>query len=175
MLTSAASSDSFAALRFTAFQRLLASSAGASFAGQAFSVVIGYQVYQLTQSPLALGLLGLASALPALSLALVGGHFADQRDRRRILLVTRALLVACAFGFAGLSLAGAATSVGGLFALVVLMGFARGFGDPAASAFETRLVPAGVYVNASAWLGSVRQVAGILGPVLGGLVLARSA
>jgi MFS family permease len=64
-------------------------------------------------------------------------------------------------------------SVVGLFALVIGMGFARGFGDPASSAFETRIVPPGAYVNASAWLGSVGQTAGILGPILAGVVLAR--
>lgn len=165
--------DSLAALRYPNFRRLLTSSASASFAGQAFAVVIGYQVYQLTNSALALGVLGLCSALPSLSLALLGGHFADRLDRRRILLVTRALLVAVALLFAALSLAGPATPVAGLFLLVILMGFARGFGDPASSAFETRIVPSHAYVNASAWLGSVGQVAGILGPVLGGALLAR--
>ncbi|ACO47529.1 MFS transporter [Deinococcus deserti] len=173
MTTPAASPDAFAALRFADFRRLLVSSASASFAGTAFSVVIGYQVYALTKSPLILGLLGVATALPTLSLALLGGHYADRLDRRRILLVTRALLVLSGLAFAGLSLAGPATSVTGLFLLVVLMGFARGFGDPASSAFETRIVPARVYVNASAWLGSVGQVAGILGPVLAGLFLTR--
>lgn len=168
-----ASPDAFAALRFADFQRLIASSASASFAGQAFSVVIGYQVYQLTGSALALGLLGLATALPTLSLALLGGHYADRLDRRRILLVTRALLVLSGLAFAVLSLSGSATSVVLLFALVILMGFARGFGDPASSAFETRIVPPGAYVNASAWLGSVGQAAGILGPILGGVILAQ--
>ncbi|PYE52808.1 MFS transporter [Deinococcus yavapaiensis] len=165
--------DSLAALRYPNFRRLLTSSASASFAGQAFSVVIGYQVYQLTNSALALGVLGLCSALPSLSLALLGGHFADRLDRRRILLVTRGLLIVAALLFAALSLAGPSTPVAGLYLLVVMMGFARGFGDPASSAFETRIVPQSVYVNASAWLGTVGQVAGIAGPILGGALLAR--
>jgi MFS family permease len=173
MTTPPVPADAFAALRFADFRRLLVASASASFAGTAFSVVIGYQVYALTQSPLVLGLLGVATALPTLSLALLGGHYADRLDRRRILLVTRALLVLSGLAFATLSLAGPATPVAGLFLLVVLMGFARGFGDPASSAFETRIVPAGAYVNASAWLGSVGQVAGIIGPVLAGLFLTR--
>ncbi|PTA68579.1 MFS transporter [Deinococcus arcticus] len=173
MTTPSSPPDAFAALRFPDFRRLLVASASASFAGTAFAVVIGYQVYALTRSPLMLGLLGVATALPTLSLALLGGHYADRLDRRRILLVTRALLVLGGLAFAALSQAGPATSVAGLFLLVVMLGFARGFGDPAASAFETRIVPPSVYVNASAWLGSVGQVAGILGPTLAGLFLAR--
>ena len=165
--------DPFVALRYPAFRRFVAASAGASFAGMAFSVAIGYQVYELTRSPLVLGLLGVATALPTLSLALIGGHYADRVDRRRILLTTRALLVACAVVLAALSTAGSATSVTALFALVVLIGFARGFGDPASSAFETRIVPPNAYVNASAWMGSVGQAAGILGPVLAGVALAK--
>jgi MFS family permease len=103
-------SDPFAALRFVNFRRLLTSSAGASFAGQTFTVVIGYQVYQLTGSALALGLLGLATAVPTLSLALLGGHYADHRDRRRILLITRALLVLSGLAFALLSSWGGAAA-----------------------------------------------------------------
>ena len=54
----------------------------------ALLTVLGYQVYQLTHDPFALGLLGLVAGLPALALGLFGGHVADRRDRRTIIVVT---------------------------------------------------------------------------------------
>src|SRR4051812_19213188 len=75
------------------FLRLLGASAFSTLAGRALAVVIIYQVYELTHSKLAIGWLGLAEAIPALSLALFGGHVADRTSRRRIMLITQAAAV----------------------------------------------------------------------------------
>lgn len=155
--------DPSAALRFPEFRALLLSSAASSLASRMLAVAVGFQVYELTRSPLALGWLGLA---------LLGGHSADRMDRRRILLVTRLVFAACAAGLALVSWEAGPGTLGLLYALVFAAGVARGFGDPAAAAFETRIVPAPAFVNASAWLGSVGQATGIVGPALGGLLLA---
>ncbi|MBB5234418.1 MFS transporter [Deinococcus budaensis] len=173
----AARPDASAALRFPEFRALLLSSAASSLASRMLAVAVGFQVYELTRSPLALGWLGLVEAVPALGLALIGGHYADRLDRRSILLVTRLVFAACAAGLAFVSWeAGPQTPVTQtlalLYGLVFVAGVARGFGDPASSAFETRIVPAPAFVNASAWLGSVGQATGIVGPALGGLLLA---
>src|ERR1044072_1009576 len=74
------------------FRFLLAAIASSTLAGQALALVVGYQVYAITHSPLSLGILGLIEAIPALSLALYGGHVADRHDRRWILQVTSATL-----------------------------------------------------------------------------------
>ena len=159
--------DSLAALRFPAVRWLLLSGTTESLASRALAVVIGYQLYQVTRSPLALGWLGLVEAIPALSLALLGGHFADRRDRRRIVLVTRAVMMLTALAMSFFS-AGAAVSLAALYALVFVSGLARGFGEPAASAFEMQVVPSQVYVNAASWLGSASLGAAMLGPAVGG-------
>lgn len=157
------------ALSYPAFRYLMAATIGSSLASRALAVVIGFQIYQITKSPLALGWLGLWEALPAVGLALFGGYFADQHDRRRILLVTRAASVVCAVLFALLSGNIETMGLTGLYALVFIAGIARGFGDPAASAFETQVVPMKAYINASSWLGSAWQACSIIGPALGGL------
>jgi len=54
----------------------------------AIATVVAFQTYQVTGEPLALGLLGLVEAIPALALMLLGGHVADRRDRRSIILVS---------------------------------------------------------------------------------------
>src|SRR5437764_12414162 len=78
------------------FRLLLTSITCSTLAGQALVLVVRIQVYELTNSPLALGLLGLVEAVPAISLALYGGHVADRHDRRWILRTTAAILTLCA-------------------------------------------------------------------------------
>ena len=160
--------DSLAALRIPAVRWLLLSGTAESLAARALAVVIGFQLYRLTRSPLALGWLGLVEAIPALGLALLGGHFADRRDRRRIVLVTRGIMLLVAVAMSLFS-AGEVVSLAALYALVFASGLARGFGEPAASAYEMQVVPAQVYVNAASWLGSAGLAASMLGPALGGL------
>src|SRR3954467_15008962 len=58
-----------------------------TLANQIQGTVVAYQIYELTRDPLSLGAVGLAEALPFVSLALLGGHVADARDRRRIALI----------------------------------------------------------------------------------------
>ena len=164
--------DSLAALRFPAVRWLLLSGVSESLASRALAVVIGYQLYRVTHSPLALGWLGLVEAIPALGLALFGGHFADRgfasgEGRRRIVLFTRAVMLLAALLMSFFS-AGETVNLAALYALVFMSGLARGFGDPAASAFEMQVVPAAVYVNAASWLGSASLGAAMLGPAVGG-------
>jgi hypothetical protein len=64
---------------------------------RALAVVIGFQIYKITHSALALGWLGLVEAIPALSLVLIGGYVADHFSRRKILLITRGSSCICAW------------------------------------------------------------------------------
>ncbi len=157
-----------AVLRLPEFRYLLCANGFSTLAGRALAVVIGYQVYKLTRDPLALGWLGLFEALPALSLALFGGHVADRTDRRRIILLTQSVSVLCALGFAFLSAQGHSSKLIGLYVIVFMAGIARGFADPASTAFEAQVIPREVYVYASSWSSSVWQSCAILGPALGG-------
>ncbi|MFC0186251.1 MFS transporter [Pseudarcicella hirudinis] len=56
-------------------------------------VVLGYEVYKISHDPLALGLIGLAEALPYISLALFGGHVADRRDKKTIMLISLLVII----------------------------------------------------------------------------------
>ena len=134
-------------------------------------VAVPYQVYLLTQSSLAVGLLGLFSAIPLIALSLFGGVIADRVDRRRLLLVTQvslalvslAFAVATQLGFASLPLLYALTAVGSC--LVALDQPARSALAP--SLLERRLIPAGAALSQSQY-----QVAGIVGPAIAGVVIA---
>ena len=70
--------DSYAALRIPGFRRFIASLLAQTLGSQMQAVVVGWQVYALTHDPLALGLVGLAEALPFLSTVLFAGHAADR-------------------------------------------------------------------------------------------------
>ncbi len=152
------------------FRRLLVLIAVSGLAGSALAVVLGYQIYTITGSPLALGYLGLVEVIPAISLALFGGHVADRADRRSILLVTQSVAVFCALFFAHLSSGPAPPAVTALYAVVFLAGIARGFSGPAFSAFEVQVVPREQLLQASGYLTATGQTFGILGPALGGVV-----
>ncbi|MEO7359633.1 MAG: MFS transporter, partial [Gemmatimonadaceae bacterium] len=103
--------------------------------------VVGWQVYDLTHDPLALGFIGLAEALPAIATALYAGHVADTRDRRRITLAALLVLVMCSMGLWVLSrpLVGGvamlpAQRLHAIYAVIVVSGVARAFLQPARQA-----------------------------------------
>jgi MFS family permease len=131
------------------------------------AVAVGWQVYALTGRKLDLGLVGLAQFVPFILFSLVGGHAADRFDRRRILLVCYGLQAACAlllFGFAVREL----RDVRLIYAALALFGIARAFSAPAQQALLPHLVPPELFSRAIAVASSVRQVATISGPALGG-------
>lgn len=141
-----------------------------TLAGRGLAVVVGYQVYEFSKSPLALGLLGLVEAVPALSLALYGGHVADRSDRRSILRTTLGALVVCAASFALLTLnAGGSATLPLLYGVVFIAGIARGFAAPAAAALEAQIVPRDLLVQSSSWLSAAWLGCAVVGPVLAGL------
>jgi predicted MFS family arabinose efflux permease len=140
-------------------------------ATQIQSAVLGWQVYLLTDDPFALGLVGLAEAVPFLALTLVGGWAADRNDRRRV-----SLLSFGAVGLSGLALLllslGRPPSVLPLYGAQVLAGVGRAFFRPASAALGSELVPREHYQNAATWRSSFFHVAMVLGPALCGVLIA---
>lgn len=163
--------DPYGALRLPEFRYWMGAASFSTLAGRALALTLAFQIYQLSRDPLALGILGLVEAIPAIGLSLFGGHYADRYDRRMIALVTRAVSVLAAIAFAVLSLNVAVVGLAAVYAVVFVVSMARGFGDPAVSAFEAQVVPRELYVNAATWTGSIGQATAIGGPALGGLVI----
>ncbi len=157
-----------AILKLPEFRFFVMSVALSSLATRALAVVIGYQIYKITHSPLALGWLGLIEAVPAISLSLFGGYVADRFDRRSILLTTKIASTLCAGTLALLSLNPQTANVLFLYAVVFAAGIARGFSDPAQTAFEARVIPKELTVTGSAWVASTWIGTSIVGPALAG-------
>ncbi len=153
------------ALRIADIRFFIGATAFFTLASRALAVVIGFQIYRITRNPLSLGWLGLIEAIPALSLVLFGGYVADHFNRKRILLITRAVSCICAAGLAVISLRnGSSGSLAGLYTVIFLAGIARGFADPANTAFEAQIVPKHLTVNAASWISSTWVTCAVVGP-----------
>jgi MFS family permease len=140
---------------------------------EAQSVAVAWQVYQLTNSALDLGLTGLALFLPGLFFMLAAGHAADRFDRRKIILLCYELQAVCTVVLLWLSLSATALAHGRvwpIYAVLIGIGFGRAFSGPAASALLPSLVPKDHFVNAVTWGATVYQIANMSGPAVGGLL-----
>jgi MFS family permease len=136
---------------------------------QMLAVVIGWKIYELTDSAFDLGLVGLIQFIPAVVLTLLVGHVADRYDRR---LIVRGAQSVYALG-ALLIIAGLLTgtlSRNLLFCAVFLIGCARAFEAPTAHSLVPVLVPVSMISRATAGWASANQMAAICGPALGGLL-----
>jgi MFS family permease len=133
-------------------------------------VALAWQIYLLTHSPIALGLLAAFKVVPVIVLALGGGVMADAFDRRRVMIVTQTIMAATSAALALLTASGRATT-GHLYALVAISAATTAFDNPARQSLVVNLLPAkdlpnGLALGITGW-----QVATVVGPAIGGLML----
>lgn len=166
--------DFYAAIHVRDFRLFVMSRLFITLAIHLQSVVVGWQVYELTHDPLALGLIGLAEAIPSISVALYAGHVADITDRKKILQSCEGALCLCSAALLFFTLpAGEGFLQHGawpVYAVIFISGIARGFYSPAAFSFMPQLVNRELYQNAILWNMVVWQCAAVCGPMLGGLL-----
>src|SRR5262245_11180854 len=111
------------------------------------SVGVAWQVYQITKNPLALGLLGLAEALPFLASSLWAGQLVDRHHKKWIMMGADALLFSATASFLGLNFIPRAP-LAAVYAAVGLTGVAVSFGSVASSVFVQMLIPKEKYSRA---------------------------
>ena len=157
-------------LRRPDFFKLWSGLAVSQIGSQVTQVAVAYQVYLLTHSALSLGLIGLFRFLPIAIAAFVAGPLADARDRRRLMLVTQSTLLVNSAAMAVLSHFGWVTP-GVIYAFVALSGLGFAFDAPARHSLVPSLVPAEELPNALSLNITVFQLATVIGPGLGGLLL----
>jgi MFS family permease len=161
--------DRFAAFRHKAYARYFVARFLSYFALQIVIVAVGWQIYDLTRDPFDLGLVGLIQFAPALLLMLVTGSVADRFSRRGIILGCDIVEAGCVLALALMTWHGLFSPLP-IFAVLLVMGIARAFLGPASQALAPNLVPAKDLPNAVAWNSSAWQTAGVVGPVVGGLL-----
>lgn len=172
-MTAPAPHDPYAALRLPAYRRFITFLLCQTLATMMQGVVVGWQLYLVTRDPLALGLVGLAEALPFIACALPAGQLADRVDRRRLCLAALIVLGACSATLFGLTAADLlrADTAWAVYGVIFLSGIARSFLQPTRTALSADLVPRELYVNSITWRSSTWQFAAVAGPAIGGLLL----
>ncbi|MGK9154969.1 MFS transporter [Acinetobacter radioresistens] len=170
--------DAFAALRYRDFSIITLNQFCLTLAILIQEIIVAYSLYQITKDPLTLGLIGLAEAIPFIALSLWGGYFADRFNKQTIMKV-------CLFFAAPLPLilwwlfhAYAINSITinslswGIYAVIFGLGTIRGFYNPSATSLKPFLIPKAIYANGATWTTIGWQSGVILGPMLGGFMLA---
>jgi MFS family permease len=159
-------------LRISRDYRLLFISHSVSFFGSMMSfVVLPWQMYQLTRSTLAVGLLGAAEFVPIMVMAFIGGALADYVDRRRTVRISELLM---AVGSATLIINSLIPHprVWVLFVCATSFAGLNGLKRPSLEALIPKLLPPGMMPAASALRSIGATLGGIVGPALGGVFAA---
>jgi len=159
----------YAPLRVASFRWMVLSLFAIALASQIQGVVVAWQVYAITKDPLALGLIGLAEALPFIAVALFAGHAADTGDRQRIALGSLAALLVCSGALLVLSLLPVFRGIQwAIYGVIVVSGVARSFLGPARTALSADVVPRELYAPSVTFRTGTWQIAAVTGPALGG-------
>lgn len=136
-------------------------------------VAFGWQVYDLTGSAFALGMMGLVGFLPTALLVFVAGNVADRYERKRILQACQ-LAEALTIAFVAWGAYAGWLAVVDLFIAVLVLGTTAAFENPATAALLPLVVPEGAVQRATALSSGSAQLATIMGPALGGIAYAVS-
>lgn len=140
--------------------------------------VLGWWIYSLTNSKLALGFVGLSEVIPALSFALYAGHYIDKSEKRKLLLKCVLGYACCILGLVILSSSYMHSSYAPwtiammIFGIIAVTGFIRAFSGPSFSAMISQIVPKHMLPNAAAISSGGWMTASIFGHAFGGFSIA---
>ena len=157
--------------RYPQFRILWSGYLVSSVGNQLTVVAVPFQIFRITHSSLDVGLLGLAQLGPLMVGSLVGGSIADAVERRRLLLVTSAVMAGTSVGLAVNSLGGH-PALWPLYVLTALSAAFSAVDSSARTATMASIVGPGSYAAASALWQLLFQVASVSGPALAGVLLA---
>jgi MFS family permease len=158
--------------RFPYFRRLWIGQLVSQLGSALTSVAVPYQVYRLTGSSFAVGMVSLAQLGPLLVGSLLGGSIADAFDRRKILLGSQLALAACSAALA-LNAMGGHSALWPLFAFPAVAAGLSGLDASTRTAAMVALVDTDALVSANALRQLLLTVSLVTGPAAGGLILAR--
>jgi len=153
------------------FRRLWAGSALATFGMQFTAMAMSLQVHALTNSTLAVGLLGAFALVPLIVLGLYGGALVDRYDRRKVALIASFVLW-CTTICIGLQAWFHVDSVWLLYGLIAVQSGAQAVNQPARSAIIPRLIPMKLMPAANALNSGTATLSVIVGPLLGAMTVA---
>jgi len=174
MFAQSGSNDAYAVLKIKDFRSFITARFLLTFGIQMQSVVVGWQVYEITHDVLSLGLIGLAEALPFIFSAIFAGYVADRYNRQRVMslavlvyLTGAILLFVFSLGYHSLL---QIFGVVPIYVVVFLTGIARAFFYPSQLSLMAQLVPRKLYANSSTWNSTIWHIAAVGGPAAGGMI-----
>ncbi|WP_245447095.1 MFS transporter [Mucilaginibacter celer] len=168
--------DSFAALRYKDFRAYIGMRFCFTLAYSMQAVVLGFYIYSITHSKIALGYIGLCEAIPAIGIALYGGYIADKSEKRKMLLLIFSGVLLTSLVMFTVTLKSMSNVIHAgwivpiMYSMIFCNGIARAFYGPATFTIYANSIPKELYPNGSTWSSSSWQVAAILGPAAGGLI-----
>ncbi len=173
-----ATQDAFAALRYRDFSIVTLNQFCLTLAILIQEIIVAYSLYKITKDPLTLGLIGLAEAIPFIALSLWDGYFADRFNKQTIMkiclffAIPLPLVLWGLFHAYGLKQIELSTLSWGVYTVIFGLGTIRGFYNPSATSLKPFLIPREIYANGATWTTIGWQSGVIIGPLLGGFMLA---
>lgn len=168
------SGEAFAVLRVRDFRLYLLLRIFLTMGTLMQSVIVGWQIYDITHNVLWLGFIGLTEVIPQVGISLFAGHYVDVWNRKWIAATTIIILVAGAISLLVYSIHldyfSARFGIYPVFIAIFLTGLSRGIMSPTLVAMLGQLIPRNLYANAATWNSANWQMAAMLGPAIGGLI-----
>ena len=170
--------DPFEALKYSEYRNLMLGRFFYIMGLRMMGTLVGWWVYDLTNAPIAIGIIGLSEVIPAVSLALYAGHIIDISEKRKLLLRGAVMYICCALALFFLSTPIIKTKcnnyqiAGLIFTIIFCTGIIRAFTGPIFSTIIGIIVPRNVLQNATTWNQGSWLSASVAGHVLGGILIA---
>ncbi len=168
--------DPYLALRVPNFRFFITTKLLITLYIQIQALVVGWQLYEITNDPLSLGMIGLTEVIPALSVSLLAGYIADNFPKKRIVqacyvLFLGSILLLVSFTYFK---NGFISHFGVLpiYIAVAINGFARGFASPSNFSLMTELVSKDAYSSSASWNSTAWELGTVFGPLIGGFAYA---
>jgi MFS family permease len=162
--------DPYFALRQRDFRLFLGARVLVAMASLMQEVAVGWQLYERTNSALALGLTGLVSVAPTIVFALHAGAAADRYDRRHMVRLGQMLAGVMSVWLAYLSYVSGPVWM--IYAALFLSGVGFAFTSPAQSALLAQVLPGEAFANGVTWSSTGFQMAAVTGPAVAGVLIA---
>jgi len=170
--------DPLGALRISEFRNLMIGRFLFIKGLRMMGTLVGWWIYELTNAPFAIGLIGLAEVIPAVSLALYAGHVIDKSEKRKLLLKGVILYWCCALILLFLSMDIGALKLTslqiaiGIYFIVFCTGIIRSFTGPSFGTIVGAVVPKNLLQNATTWSQGIWLSASVLGHAIVGFIIA---
>ncbi len=170
--------DAFEAVRIPEYRNLMAGRFIFISALRMMGTLTGWWIYNLTNDPFAIGLLGLAEVVPAVSFSLYAGHFIDKNEKRKLIISGVLLYLLCALLMLGLSWMELGNKMEHqsiaicIYTIIFCTGIIRAFTGPVFGVLVASIVPRKSLQNASTWNQGIWLTASVTGHAVGGLLIA---